>query len=76
MITASATPVLRVPTTPAPPRRLLDVLQQAAAEPGHSVESIRAYVDWTTRFILFHGKRHPRDLTAGAGQGEACPSGT
>ena len=30
---------------------------------GHSVETIRAYVDWTTRFILFHGKRHPRDLT-------------
>jgi hypothetical protein len=21
------------------------------------------YVDWTTRFILFHGKRHPPDLT-------------
>jgi len=21
------------------------------------------YVDWTTRFILFHGNRHPCDLT-------------
>jgi Phage integrase, N-terminal SAM-like domain len=63
MITTSATPVLRVPTNPAATPRLLDVLQQAAAERGHSVETIRIYVDWTTRFILFHGKRHPRDLT-------------
>jgi len=23
------------------------------------------YVHWTTRFIMFHGKRHPRDLTNG-----------
>jgi hypothetical protein len=60
MITASATQVLRVPTTPAPPR-LLDVLQQARAERGHSLEAIRAYRDWTTRFLFFHGKRHPRD---------------
>src|SRR5438552_2414257 len=63
MIRASATPVLRVPTTPAPAPRLLDVLQQVATERGHSVETIRAYGDWTTRFILFHGKRPPRDLT-------------
>jgi hypothetical protein len=38
MMTASATPVLRVPATPRPPR-LLDVLQQAAAERGHSAEN-------------------------------------
>ena len=62
MITASAIAASREQTSPAPPR-LLDMLQQATAERGHSVETIRAYVDWTTRFILFHGKRHPRDLT-------------
>ena len=62
MITASAIAASREQTSPAPPR-LLDVPQQAATERGHSVETIRAYVDWTTRFILFHGKRHPRDLT-------------
>ncbi len=27
------------------------------------METIRAYGDWTTRFILFHGERHPRELT-------------
>jgi len=63
MITASAIPASREQTSPAPPLRLLDVLQPAAAKRGHSVETIRADGDWTTRFILFHGKRHPRDLT-------------
>src|SRR5208337_498268 len=62
MITASATPVPRVPTTPAPPR-LLDVLQQAAAERRHSVETLRASGDWTTPFILCRGNQQPRDLT-------------
>ncbi len=62
MITASAIAASREQTSPAPPR-LLDVPQQAATERGHSVETIRAYVDWTTRFILFYGKRRPRDLT-------------
>jgi hypothetical protein len=63
MITANVIPASREPTTPASPARLLEVFQQTAAERGHSVETIRAYGDWTTRFILFHGKRHPRDLT-------------
>jgi|SRR5271166_307349 len=47
------------------PRRLLDVLQLAAAERGHYVETIRAYVDGTTRFILFHDKWYARELTNG-----------
>jgi hypothetical protein len=63
MITASAIPASREQTTPAPPPRLLDVLQQAAAERGHSVETIRAFPDWTTRFMCSTAKRHPRDLT-------------
>jgi Phage integrase, N-terminal SAM-like domain len=62
MITASAIPASGEQTSPPPPS-LLDALQQAAAERGISVETIRAYVDWTRRFIVFHGKRHPRDLT-------------
>ena len=41
MITASAIAASREQTSPAPPR-LLDVLQQAAAERGHSVETCRA----------------------------------
>ena len=45
-----------------PPPRLLDV-QRPSAKRGHSLRTILAYLDWTTGFILLHGKRHPRDLT-------------
>lgn len=45
MTTASALPGRREETSPAPPPRLLDVLHQAAAERGHSVETSQAYSD-------------------------------
>ena len=63
MTTASAIPASSEQTSPGPPPRLLEVLQQAAAERGHSEETIRPYVEWTTRTMLFHGTQHPRDLT-------------
>src|SRR6266550_1745778 len=28
----------------------------------YSLRTEQAYVDWVRRFILFHGKRHPRDM--------------
>ena len=28
----------------------------------YSYRTEQAYVDWVRRFILFHGKRHPREL--------------
>lgn len=28
----------------------------------YSIKTEKAYVHWIRRFILFHGKRHPRDL--------------
>lgn len=28
----------------------------------YSRRTEQAYVDWVRRFILFHGKRHPREL--------------
>lgn len=34
---------------------------------GSSIDSIRtekSYVDWIKRHVLFHGKRHPRDMGA------------
>jgi len=30
----------------------------------YSIRTERAYLDWIRRFILFHGKRHPRDMGA------------
>jgi hypothetical protein len=33
-----------------------------ARERGYSKPSAAAFVDWSRRFILFHGKRHPREM--------------
>ena len=44
--------------------RLLDRLRQAIRTRHYSYRTEQAYVDWTRRFIHFHGKRHPQDLGA------------
>ena len=46
---------------PAPPR-LLDSLRHAVRVRHYSIRTEDTYLDWVRRFILFHGKRHPRDL--------------
>jgi hypothetical protein len=46
---------------PAPPP-LLDQLRQTARQRGHAEPSVAAFADWSRRFILFHGKRHPGEL--------------
>ena len=47
---------------PTPPPRLLDRLRSEIRVRHYSIRTEAAYVDWARRFILFHGKRHPRDL--------------
>jgi hypothetical protein len=64
MITASATPALLVPTTPAPPPRLLDVLQQAAAERGHFVETIQSRTPAIKSLIVISSRRLARNNAA------------
>jgi integron integrase len=44
--------------------RLLDQLRNKIRLKHYSIRTEHAYVDWVRRFILFHGKRHPRDLGA------------
>jgi integron integrase len=51
-------------TTPASPPRLLDRMRQTARLRHLSRRTEDAYVAWARRFILFHGKRHPRELDA------------
>jgi len=46
---------------PKPPR-LLDQLRQRALESGHPEAEADGYVGWSRRYILFHHKRHPREL--------------
>ena len=51
-----------IPTISTQPPRLLDQLRQAAFHHFGRPEPAERHVDWVRRFILFHGKRHPRDL--------------
>jgi hypothetical protein len=42
--------------------RLLDEVRAAIRVRHYSIRTEAAYVDWVKRFVLFHGKRHPREL--------------
>ncbi len=48
----------------APRPRLLDALRARVRRLGLALRTEEAYVGWVRRFILFHGKRHPRDMGA------------
>ena len=41
------------------PPKLLDMVRKRIRVKGYSIRTEKAYVDWTRRFIYFHGKRHP-----------------
>jgi len=42
--------------------KLLDQTRQLMRLRHYSLRTEGAYVGWIRRYILFHGKRHPRDL--------------
>jgi Phage integrase, N-terminal SAM-like domain len=42
--------------------RLLDRVREAARRLHYSIRTEEAYVSWTRRFIVFHGKRHPLEM--------------
>jgi integron integrase len=47
-----------------PPPRLLDQLRRAIRLRHYSIRTEDSYVAWARRFILFHAKRHPKDMGA------------
>ncbi len=49
-------------TAPASKPKLLDQLRTFMRTRRYSLRTEQAYLDWIRRFILFHGKRHPRDM--------------
>ncbi len=51
-------------TTPGASRepRLLDQVRAAIEARHYSPRTRRAYADWVLRFVVFHGKRHPREM--------------
>ncbi len=44
------------------PRKLLDQVRDAIRLKHYSIRTEQAYVDWITRYILFHHKRHPKEM--------------
>lgn len=44
--------------------KLLDQVRDAIRARHYSRRTEEAYVHWIRKYILFHGKRHPRELTA------------
>ena len=47
----------------APKPRLLDQVRQAVRALHYGDRTEEAYVDWVRRFVLFHNKRHPAEMT-------------
>jgi integron integrase len=52
------------PLDPGRPRRLLDAVRDTIRLKHYSRRTERAYVSWIRRFVLFHGRQHPRRLGA------------
>lgn len=46
------------------PPKLLDQMRERLRVMHYSIRTEKVYLDWAKRFILFHGKRHPRELDA------------
>jgi integron integrase len=44
------------------PVKLLDQVRSKIRLKGYSIRTERSYVEWIRRFILFHNKRHPKDM--------------
>jgi hypothetical protein len=50
-----------LPSQPEAPR-LLEQVREAIRVRHYSLRTEQTYVGWIKRFMLFHGKRHPRDM--------------
>ena len=52
------------PASPVNPPRLMEQVRTTIRLRGMSYETEKAYSDWIKRYILFHGKRHPKEMNA------------
>jgi integron integrase len=46
----------------APPKKLLDRMCEVLRVKHYSIRTEQTYVNWAKRYILFHDKRHPKDM--------------
>ncbi len=44
------------------PKKLLDQVSDTLRIKHYSLRTEKTYIDWIRRFILFHGKRHPKEM--------------
>lgn len=42
----------------------LNAISQAMRQKGYALKTEKTYLHWIKRFILFHGKRHPKNMGA------------
>lgn len=49
---------------PNPNLRLLDQVSEVMRFKHYSIRTEETYRQWVRRYILFHGKRHPREMGA------------
>jgi integron integrase len=47
---------------PTPPKKLLDQVRDALRVKHYAYNTEESYVQWIRRYILFHNKRHPKDM--------------
>ena len=50
------------PPAPGPPPRLLDQVRDTLRFLHYSLRTEETYLQWIRRFILFHNKRHPKEM--------------
>ncbi len=43
-------------------KKLLDQVREVMRRRHYSIRTEESYINWMKRFILFHGKRHPREM--------------
>lgn len=43
-------------------KKLLDIMKDKIRFKHYSISTERTYVHWAKRYILFHNKRHPKDM--------------
>ena len=45
-----------------PPKRLLEQVKDTLRLKHYSIRTENCYISWIKRYILFHNKRHPKDM--------------
>jgi site-specific recombinase XerD len=54
--------MIQSPRSQHQPPKLLEQVREAIRVRHYSLRTEETYLRWIKRFILFHGKRHPRDM--------------